>query len=183
MSIRQLETPLNDEIVSSLSCGDEVRLSGTIYTARDQAHRRICALMDKGEKLPIELTGTVIYFAGPTPAKPGKPIGSVGPTTAYRMDAFSPRLIEAGLKGMIAKGGRAPEVINAMKKHGAVYFAATGGAGALIAQCVKAATCVAYEELGPEAIYKLEVKDFPLLVAIDCKGNNIYVSGPEKYKS
>jgi fumarate hydratase subunit beta len=182
MSIRQLETPLSTDTVSSLSAGDEVRLSGTIYTARDQAHRRICALMDKGEKLPIELEGTVIYFAGPTPAKPGRPIGSVGPTTAGRMDAFSPRLIKAGLKGMIAKGGRSPEVVEAMKEHGAVYFAATGGAGALIAQCVTSASCVAYEELGPEAIYKLEVKDFPLLVAIDCKGNNLYVTGPEKYR-
>jgi fumarate hydratase subunit beta len=139
--------------------------------------------MDKGEELPIELDGTVIYFAGPTPAKPGRPIGSVGPTTAGRMDAFSPRLIKAGLKGMIAKGGRSPEVVAAMKEHGAVYFAATGGAGALIAQCVKSASCVAYEELGPEAIYKLEVKDFPLLVAIDSKGNDLYVSGPEKYRS
>jgi len=182
MSARQLTTPLSDETVASLSAGDEVLLSGVIYTARDQAHRRICALMDKGEALPIELKGTVIYFAGPTPAKPGRPIGSVGPTTAGRMDAFSPKLIKAGLKGMIGKGYRSPEVVAAMKEHGAVFFAATGGAGALIAQCVQTATCVAYEELGPEAIYRLEVKDFPMLVAIDSKGNNLYVLGPEKYR-
>jgi fumarate hydratase subunit beta len=182
MSIRQLNTPLSKEDAAGLRAGDEVRLSGIIYTARDQAHRRIVALMDKGEKLPIELEGTVIYFAGPTPTPPGKPVGSVGPTTAYRMDAFSPRLLKAGLAGMIAKGNRLPEVIEAIKENGAVYFAATGGAGALIAQCVKSSSCVAYEELGPEAIYRLEVKDFPLLVAIDSKGGNLYISGPEKYR-
>jgi fumarate hydratase subunit beta len=181
--MKQIQTPLTPEVAASLEAGDEISLSGTIYTARDQAHKRLCALLDKGEKLPIDLQGTVIYFAGPTPTPPGKPVGSVGPTTAYRMDAFSPQLLNAGLKGMIGKGNRTKEVIDAMKANGAVYFAATGGAGALIAERVKSSSCVAYEELGPEAIYKLEVQDFPMLVAIDSKGGNLYITGPEKYKS
>jgi fumarate hydratase subunit beta len=180
--MKQIQTPLTPEVAASLEAGDEVSLSGIIYTARDQAHKRLCALLDKGEKLPIDLQGTVIYFAGPTPTPPGKPVGSVGPTTAYRMDAFSPQLLNAGLKGMIGKGNRTKEVIDAMKANGAVYFAATGGAGALIAERVKSSACVAYEELGPEAIYRLEVQNFPMLVAIDSKGGNLYITGPEKYK-
>jgi fumarate hydratase subunit beta len=180
--MKQIQTPLTPEVAASLEAGDEVSLSGIIYTARDQAHKRLCALLDKGEKLPIDLQGTVIYFAGPTPTPPGKPVGSVGPTTAYRMDAFSPQLLNAGLKGMIGKGNRTKEVIDAMKANGAVYFAATGGAGALIAERVKSSSCVAYEELGPEAIYRLEVQNFPMLVAIDSKGGNLYITGPEKYK-
>ncbi|MCL1908745.1 MAG: Fe-S-containing hydro-lyase [Holophagaceae bacterium] len=182
MAIRQIQTPLTSEAVSSLNVGDEIRLSGTIYTARDQAHKRICALIDEGAQLPMDINGAVIYFAGPTPTPPDKPVGSAGPTTAYRMDAFSPKVIEAGLKGMIGKGNRSPEVIDAMKAHGAVYFAATGGAGALIAQCIKKSTCIAYEELGPEAIYKMEVEDFPMLVAIDSRGGNLYITGPEQYR-
>jgi fumarate hydratase subunit beta len=181
--MKKIQTPLTPEVAAGLEAGDEISLSGTIYTARDQAHKRLCALLDKGEKLPIDLEGTVIYFAGPTPTPPGKPVGSVGPTTAYRMDAFSPQLLNSGLKGMIGKGNRTKEVIDAMKANGAVYFAATGGAGALIAERVKSSACVAYEELGPEAIYKLEVQDFPMLVAIDSKGGNLYITGPEKYKS
>ncbi|MDR2697776.1 MAG: Fe-S-containing hydro-lyase [Holophagales bacterium] len=182
MAIHHIQTPLTPEAVSGLSTGDEVLLSGTIYTARDQAHSRLCVLLDKGEALPIDLKGTIIYFAGPTPTPPGKAVGSVGPTTSGRMDAFSPKLIRAGLKGMIGKGSRSPEVIEAMKSNGAVYFAATGGAGALIAQRVKSSTCVAYQELGPEAIYKMEVQDFPLVVAIDSKGENLYIRGPEEYR-
>jgi fumarate hydratase subunit beta len=182
MSIHHIQTPLTPEVVASLHAGDEIRLSGTIYTSRDQAHRRICALLEKGEPLPMDLNGTVIYFAGPTPTPPGAATGSAGPTTAYRMDAFSPKLIAAGLKGMIGKGNRSPEVIAAMKEHGAVYFAATGGCGALIAQRIKKSTCIAYEELGPEAIYKMEVEDFPMLVAIDSKGENLYITGPANYK-
>ncbi|MCL1893293.1 MAG: Fe-S-containing hydro-lyase [Holophagaceae bacterium] len=182
MNIRKIQTPLTPEVVSSLSVGDEIRLSGTIYTARDQAHRRICALIDEGAELPMDINGAVIYFAGPTPTPPDKPVGSAGPTTAYRMDAFSPKVIKAGLRGMIGKGNRSPEVIEAMKTYGAVYFAATGGAGALIAQCIKKSTCIAYEELGPEAIYKMEVEDFPMLVAIDSRGGNLYITGPEKYR-
>ena len=182
MTVRKIQTPLTPEIVSSLTVGDEIHLCGTIYTARDQAHKRICALIDEGAELPMDIKGAVIYFAGPTPTPPDKPVGSAGPTTAYRMDAFSPKVIKAGLRGMIGKGNRSPEVIEAMKTHGAVYFAATGGAGALIAQCIKKSTCIAYEELGPEAIYKMEVEDFPMLVAIDSRGGNLYITGPGKYK-
>jgi fumarate hydratase subunit beta len=163
--------------------GEEVLLSGTIYTARDQAHSRLCALLEKGGELPMGLEGAVIYFSGPTPAPPGKAVGSAGPTTAGRMDAFSPKLLRAGLRGMIGKGNRSDEVVEAMKACGAAYFAATGGAGALIARHIKSSACVAYEELGPEAIYRMEVEDLPLVVAIDSKGENIYVRGPEKYRS
>jgi len=182
MAVRNIQTPLTPETISSLSMGDEVLLSGTIYTARDQAHARLCALLDKDEALPFDLKSTIIYFAGPTPTPPGKIVGSAGPTTSGRMDAFSPKLIRAGLKAMIGKGNRSPEVIEAMKSHDAVYFAATGGAGALIAQRIKSSTCVAYQELGPEAIYKMEVQDLPLIVVIDSKGENLYVRGPEKYR-
>ncbi len=182
MEPRTLQTPLNPEMVDSLTVGEEVRLTGVIYTARDQAHKRLCALLSEGQPLPLELKGAVIYFAGPTPPPPGKPVGSAGPTTSGRMDAFSPALIAAGLPGMIGKGTRAPEVIEAMKQHGAVYFAATGGAGALIAQCIKTSTCIAYPELGPEAIYRMDVEDLPLVVAIDRRGGNLYQSGPEAYR-
>lgn len=182
MEPRTLQTPLTPEMVDSLTAGEEVRLTGVIYTARDQAHKRLCALLSEGASLPLELKGAVIYFAGPTPPPPGKPVGSAGPTTSGRMDAFSPALIAAGLPGMIGKGTRAPEVIEAMKQHGAVYFAATGGAGALIAQCIKTSTCIAYPELGPEAIYRMDVEDLPLVVAIDRLGGNLYQSGPAAYR-
>lgn len=182
MEPRTLQTPLTPEMVDSLAAGQEVRLTGVIYTARDQAHKRLCALLAQGEALPLELKGAVIYFAGPTPPPPGKPVGSAGPTTSGRMDAFSPALIAAGLPGMIGKGTRAPEVIEAMKRHGAVYFAATGGAGALIAQCIKTSTCVAYPELGPEAIYRMDVENLPLVVAIDRRGGNLYQTGPAEYR-
>ena len=172
---------MTPEVAAGLSMGDEVLLTGTIYTARDQAHARLVALLEKGEGLPIELEGTLVYYAGPAPTPPGKAVGSAGPTTSGRMDAFSPRLIQAGLKGMIGKGNRSPQVIEAMKENGAVYFAATGGAGALIAKRIKSSTCVAYPELGPEAIYRMEVENLPLIVAIDSKGENLYVKGPEKY--
>jgi fumarate hydratase subunit beta len=183
MAIHHIHTPLTPEVISGLSMGDEVLLSGTIYTARDQAHSRLCALLDKGEVLPIDLTGTIIYFSGPTPTPPGRAVGSAGPTTSGRMDAFSPKLIRAGLKGMIGKGSRSQEVIEAMKTHGAIYFAATGGAGALIARSIKSSTCVAYQELGAEAIYKMEVEDFPLVVAIDSKGEDLYIIGPERQRA
>ncbi len=182
MEPRTLQTPLTPEMVDSLTAGEEVRLTGVIYTARDQAHKRLCALLSEGQPLPLELKGAVIYFAGPTPPPPGKPVGSAGPTTSGRMDAFSPALIAAGLPGMIGKGTRAPEVIEAMKRHGAVYFAATGGAGALIAQCIKTSTCIAYPELGPEAIYRMDVENLPLVVAIDRRGGNLYQSGPAEYR-
>lgn len=178
----RLTTPLTPEVVNSLHAGDEIRLTGTIYTARDQAHKRLVALLDEGKELPLNLREAIIYFAGPTPTPPGKAVGSAGPTTAGRMDAFSPRLIKEGLQGMIGKGTRLPEVIDAMKSHGAVYFAATGGAGALIAKCIKKSECIAYPELGPEAIYKMEVEDLPLIVAIDREGENLYLTGPAKYR-
>lgn len=180
--MRTITTPLTADVIDALTMGEEVRLTGTIFTARDQAHKRLVALLDEGKALPIALKGTIIYFAGPTPTPPGKAVGSAGPTTAGRMDAFSPRLITEGLSGMIGKGVRDAKTVEAMKAHGAVYFAATGGAGALIAQCIKKSTCVAYEELGPEAIYQMEVEDLPLVVAIDRTGRNLYEEGPAQYR-
>jgi fumarate hydratase subunit beta len=174
---KAVTTPLDDSTVSSLSAGDEVIISGVIYTARDVAHRKLCALIAEGEALPVDLRGQVIYFAGPAPTPPGKVIGSIGPTTSYRMDDYSPILMEkAGLKGMIGKGRRSDSVINAMKKFGVVYFAAIGGAGALIAQSVVSSEIVAYPELGPEAILRLVVKDLPAIVATDSRGNDLYAS-------
>ncbi|QRN86277.1 Fe-S-containing hydro-lyase [Clostridia bacterium] len=169
-----LTTPIKTEDISELRAGDRILLSGTIFTARDTAHKRIVASLDKNEKLPFELAGSVIYYAGPAPAPPGKPIGSIGPTTSYRMDAYAPRLIEHGLKIMIGKGLRNKEVKDAIVKHQAIYCAAWGGAGALLASRIIAATCIAYEELGPEAVYKLEVKDFPVMVVNDTKGHDAY---------
>jgi fumarate hydratase subunit beta len=180
--MKHLTTPLSPETARSLVVGDEVMLSGTVYAARDQAHSRLCALVEKGEKIPFDLEGTIIYFVGPTPAPPGKVVGSAGPTTSGRMDAFSPILLRAGLTAMIGKGNRSAEVIEAMKANGSVYFAATGGVGALIAQCIKSTTCAGYEDLGMEAIYRMEVEDFPMIVAIDSKGENLYIKGPEKYR-
>lgn len=180
--VKKITTPLTDEIISTLKAGDEVLLSGVIYTARDVAHQRLCNLIAKGDKLPIELKGQILYFTGPTPAQPGKPVGSAGPTTSTRMDAFSPTLIQHGLKGMIGKGNRSAEVIAAMQQYQAVYFAATGGAGALIAQHIKASEIVCFDDLGPEAIRKMTVENFPLVVAIDVLGNNLFVTGPAQYK-
>ncbi len=175
MNTIKLTTPLSLETVRSLKAGDRVLLSGVIWTGRDQAHKRLVALLDEGKPLPCNLDGQVIYFVGPCPAKPGMPIGSAGPTTSYRMDAYSPRLLaECGLRGMIGKGARTAPVVEAMKQYGAVYFAATGGAGALIARCVKKCELVAFPDLGPEAIYRLEVEDFPLVVATDANGETLY---------
>jgi fumarate hydratase subunit beta len=171
----KLTTPLDIDTVRSLKAGDQVLLSGIIYTGRDAAHKRLCDLLNEGKKLPVDLEGQVIYFVGPCPAKPGDPIGSAGPTTSYRMDAYSPQLIaEVGLKGMIGKGGRSEEVKAAMREHGCVYFAATGGAAALIAKRIKSCEVVCYEDLGPEAIHRLQVEDFPVIVAIDSHGNDLY---------
>ncbi len=177
----KIETPLTDEKVAKLKAGDNVLITGTVYTARDAAHKRLVELLDKGEKLPFDIKGQIIYFVGPTPAKPGKVIGSAGPTTSYRMNAYTPRLIEVGQKGMIGKGEMSPEVADRMKKHKAVYFAAVGGAGALIAKSITGAEIVAYEDLGAEAIRKLTVKDFPVVVAMDCHGGNLYQEGTKKY--
>ena len=171
----ELTAPLSRDTVKKLHAGDEVSLSGVIYTGRDAAHKRLCALLDEGKSLPVELKDQVIYFVGPCPAKPGQVIGSAGPTTSGRMDAYSPRLIhECGLTGMIGKGNRSGNVIDAMKNDGAVYFAAAGGAAALIAKCIKKAEVVAFDDLGPEAIYRLEVENFKLVVAIDSFGENLY---------
>ena len=175
MNTIKLTTPLSLETVRSLKAGDRVLLSGVIWTGRDQAHKRLVALLNEGKPLPCNLDGQVIYFVGPCPAKPGMPIGSAGPTTSYRMDAYSPRLLaECGLRGMIGKGARTAPVVEAMKQYGAVYFAATGGAGALIARCEKKCELVAFPDLGPEAIYRLEVEDFPLVVATDANGETLY---------
>jgi len=177
----RLKTPLSDADVAKLKIGDKVLLNGVIYTGRDAAHKRLIDLVEAGKPLPIDIKGQVIYYVGPAPAKPGQAIGSAGPTTSYRMDAYSPKLMELGLKGMIGKGMRKKEVIEAMKKYKAVYFAATGGAGALLAKAIKKAQIVAYEDLGPEAINRLEVVDFPLIVVNDVQGNDLYDEGMKKY--
>ncbi len=178
---KNVKTPLTDDVVSGLRVGDEVLITGHIYTARDAAHKRMVELLDKGEKLPFDPRGQIIYFAGPTPTKPGQVIGSAGPTTSTRMNAYSPRLIEVGLKGMIGKGEMGPEVVAKMKEKKAVYFAAVGGAAALISKSITGNELIAYEELGAEAIRKLTVKDFPVIVALDCHGGNLYKEGMEKY--
>lgn len=177
-----LTTPLRDETISKLKSGDIVYLSGTIYTARDAAHKRLVDLLDEGKELPFDVKGAVIYFVGPTPPKPGDPIGSAGPTTSYRMDSYSPRLIAEGLKGMIGKGKRNKDVTDACQKHKAVYFGATGGAGALLGKQIKSAEVIAYEELGPEAVRKLEVVDFPVTVVNDSYGNDLYKTGRAQYE-
>jgi fumarate hydratase subunit beta len=177
----RLKTPLSDADVEKLKAGDKVLLNGVIYTGRDAAHKRLFDLLKEGKSLPIDIKGQVIYYVGPAPAKPGQVIGSAGPTTSGRMDAYSPKLMEVGLKGMIGKGMRKKEVVEAMKKYKAVYFAATGGAGALLAKAVKKAQVVAYEDLGPEAINRLEVEDFPVIVVNDTKGNDLYQQGMAQY--
>ena len=161
-------------MVRSLRAGDEVAISGVLYTARDMAHKRLCELIDAGKELPVELAGAVIYFVGPTPAGEGRVIGAAGPTTSSRMDAFSPKLVAAGLKGMIGKGYRSEEGRQALKKYGAIHFATIGGAGALLSKHIVSADVIAYEELGTEAIRRLEVKDFPAVVAYDCRGGTVY---------
>lgn len=183
MAAMKITAPLSREAARNLRAGDSCLISGVIYTARDAAHKRLCQLVEEGKELPMELRDSVIYFVGPTPAKPGQAIGSAGPTTSYRMDAYSPTLIEKGLTGMIGKGKRGPEVVAAMKEYGAVYFGAIGGCGALLSKCIKKAEIVAYEDLGAEAIRRLEVVDFPAVVVIDSLGNNLYESGRQAYLS
>ena len=173
--------PLDPAQVRSLRAGDSVLLSGTIYTGRDAAHKRLCALLDAEKPLPIPLEHQVIYYAGPCPAKPGDAIGSCGPTTSYRMDAYAPRLCDLGMIGMIGKGQRSEAVVEAIRRNGGVHFAATGGAGALIARCVRSSCVVAFEDLGTEAIRELQVENLPLIVAIDSEGGNLYESGPAAY--
>lgn len=180
-TIKRISGAIDAETARSLSAGDQVLYSGKVYTARDAAHARLIELMDRGEQLPFDIRDAIIYYAGPAPAKPGMVMGSVGPTTAYRMDPYAPRLLDAGQRAMIGKGARGQAVIDAMKRNDAVYFAAVGGIAALMAQSVKDVQLVCYEDLGTEAIRLLTVEDMPLTVAIDCQGNSIYDLGPAAY--
>lgn len=177
----KLTTPLTEEQIKDLKAGDNVEITGYIYTGRDAAHKRLFDLIEKGEELPIDVDGAVIYYVGPAPAKPGQAIGSAGPTTSYRMDSYTPQLLDLGLKGMIGKGKRSKEVKESMIKNGAVYFAAIGGAAAVIAKSVKEAEIVCYEDLGAEAIRKLYVEDFPCTVEVDSKGVDLYETGRKEY--
>ena len=176
-----LEAPFTDEMIKSLKAGDMVYISGTVYTGRDAAHKRLCEMIERGESMPFNFEGQAIYYAGPCPAKPGKPIGSVGPTTGGRMDAYSPLLIQKGLRVMIGKGSRSEEVIDLLKEHTGVYFAAIGGAAALMARCVVSSEVIAFDELGTEAIRKLQVDQLPVIVAIDSEGNDSYKLGRNQY--
>ena len=172
--MKKLQTPLSEADVRMLKAGDEVLVSGMIYTARDMAHKRLCEAIEAGDELPFALEGAIIYFVGPTPARPGRVIGAAGPTTSSRMDPFSPKLIAKGLKAMLGKGYRGDEVRDALKKYGAVHLSTIGGAGALLSQHIVAAEVLAYEDLGTEAIRELQVVDFPAIVAYDCYGNTVY---------
>jgi len=180
--VKKIRTPLTTEMVEQLTAGDRVAITGIIYTARDAAHKRLVQAFEEGKSLPVDITGQVVYYVGPCPPKPGKALGSCGPTTSFRMDAYAPTLLDLGLKGMIGKGQRSDEVIKSMVKNKAVYFAAIGGAAAIISRSVKTAEVVAYEDLGPEAIYRLEVEDFPCIVVTDAQGNDLYKTGVEKYR-
>lgn len=179
--MKVLHTPLSREDARALRCGESCLITGTIYTARDAAHKRLCELAAKGEPLPFDIEGAIIYFVGPTPAKPGQVIGSAGPTTSYRMDAYSPTLIALGQTGMIGKGKRGEAVVDAMRRYGAVYLGAIGGLGALLGKCVKKAEVIAYPDLGAEAVRRLEVENFPVVVVIDSEGNNLYELGRRAY--
>ncbi len=181
-SVKHIRAPFDDETARSLRAGDRVLITGTILAARDAAHKRLTEALDRGEKLPVDLRGQVVYYVGPSPAKPGQAIGAAGPTTSGRMDAYTPRLIAEGLKGMIGKGYRKPEVVEAMKKYGVPYLAAVGGAGALSSQSIKKYTVLAYPDLGPEAVAAMEVEDFPAIVVIDSTGDNYYETGQAPYR-
>lgn len=178
---KHITLPLTEELAKTLHAGDMVYLTGTIYTSRDAGHKRMCEALAKGENLPFDPTDATIYYVGPTPAKPGQVIGSAGPTTSGRMDAYAPTMMSAGARGMIGKGARLLEVVEAMKKYHGVYFGAIGGAGALLARCIKKAELIAYEDLGAEALRKLYVEDMPLVVIIDCEGKNLYEEGRAAY--
>jgi fumarate hydratase subunit beta len=181
MDMKKIKAPMTDEAVMDLHAGDQVLLSGVVYTARDAAHKRIVELIERGEPLPFDIKGSVIYYVGPSPAPPGKVIGAAGPTTSYRMDPYAPLLIERGMKGMIGKGQRSEELIRAMQERKAVYFGATGGAAALISKAIVKAKVIAFDDLGTEAIRKLEVKDMPLVVINDCYGKDLYKEGRSKW--
>ncbi|MBR2002341.1 MAG: Fe-S-containing hydro-lyase [Firmicutes bacterium] len=178
---KRITTPLTAEVTKDLHVGDNVLLTGVIYTGRDAAHKRLVELLEQGKELPVDLTDGIIYYVGPAPAQPGQVIGSAGPTTSYRMDAYAPALLDLGLKGMIGKGKRSAEVVESMKKNDAIYFGAIGGCGALLAKCIKKAEVVAYEDLGAEAIRRLEVENLPLTVIIDSEGNNQYELGRKEF--
>lgn len=178
---KRITTPLTAEKTKDLKAGDDVLISGVIYTGRDAAHKRLVELVKEGKPLPADLKDAIIYYVGPAPAKPGQAIGSAGPTTSYRMDAYAPTLLDLGLKGMIGKGKRSDEVIDAMKRNDAVYFGSIGGAGALLSKCIKKAEIVCYEDLGAEAVRRLEVEDLPVVVVIDKDGNNLYEEGRKSY--
>lgn len=178
---KRITTPITEEITADLSVGDYVYINGTIYVARDAAHKRLMEVLDRGEKLPLPINNATIYYMGPSPAREGRPIGSAGPTTASRMDKYAPKLLDLGQKAMIGKGKRAPEVIDAIIRNKAVYFAAVGGAGALLSKCIKKSELVCYEDLGAEAILKLEVEDFPVIVVVDREGNNLYETAIKEY--
>lgn len=180
---RQIKVPITKEDVKSLKAGDYVYLSGTIYSARDAAHKRMIEAIDVGQELPVDLKGQMIYYMGPSPAREGRPIGSAGPTTASRMDKYTPKLLDIGLAGMIGKGKRTKEVIDAVVRNTSVYFAAVGGAGALLSKCIKSAEVVAYDDLGTEAIRRLEVENLPAIVVVDCEGNNLYETAILEYKT
>lgn len=181
MAEKRITTPLTPDKVKNLKAGDSVLITGTIYAARDAAHKLMYEALQRGESLPIDWKGQIVYYVGPSPAKPGQAIGSAGPTTSGRMDKYAPTMIAHGQKGMIGKGSRSQEVVEAMKKHGAVYFAALGGAGALIARSIKKYEVLAYADLGPEALAAMTVEDFPAIVVIDSEGNNYYEQGQQKY--
>lgn len=178
---RNITAPMNDEIAKELKSGDYVYITGTIYTARDAAHKRMAEALQKGESLPIEMKNNIIYYMGPSPAREGRPIGSAGPTTASRMDKYAPDLLDLGLKGMIGKGKRSQAVKDAIMRNGSVYFAAIGGAGAILSKCIKKSEVIAYDDLGTEAIRKLYVENFPAIVVIDSEGNNLYETAIKEY--
>lgn len=180
--IKKVTTPLDEEVIINLRAGDSVSITGYIYTGRDAAHKRLIELIENGQELPIKLKGQIIYYVGPAPAKPGYPCGSAGPTTSYRMDPYTPALLDRGLKGMIGKGLRSQEVIDSMKKNKVVYFGAVGGVAALIARSIKKSEVIAYEDLGTEAIHRYYIEDFPAIVVIDAYGNNLYETEPPKYR-
>ena len=182
METLNIRSPLDDETIKNLKAGDQVFITGVIYTARDAAHKRLVEALDRGETLPLDLSNQTIYYMGPSPARPGQVIGSAGPTTSGRMDSYAPRLMAAGLKGMIGKGNRSQAVKDAMKKYKAIYFAAIGGAGALISKSIKKAEVIAYEDLGAEAIRRLEVENFPATVINDIYGGDLYEEGKAKYQ-
>ena len=179
---RHITAPITKETAKTLHAGDYVYITGTIYTARDAAHKRMQETLQRGEALPLEMKENVIYYMGPSPAREGRPIGSAGPTTASRMDKYAPRLLDLGLGAMIGKGKRSKEVLDAIVRNGSIYFAAVGGAGALLSKCIQKSEVIAYDDLGTEAIRKLEVKDFPVIVVVDAEGNNLYETAIEEYK-